>query len=300
MEERNPDSAVSPKAIAAVLTGFLMLSTVSVLVKLQQQGGATIEWIVFIQSSTCLIITTLIASRNKFRDLKTSKGKFHLIRGVSGVLAFACSAVAMSKIPLVNAVLLNNTTPLFIPIISAIFLKIRINKTIWAGILTGFAGVILILKPHEKSLIATGDIYGLASGVFLAIAYVALKILAKTESFVTVIFYYSLISFVISIPFAINNWSNPPLTVWIFGVCAGILFVTYLVLLQFAYKYMEAVKLSPFNFSVIVFTGLYDWLLFHHIPDLLTILGIILVTAGGLIAIMTHEKGNKELRHHWL
>jgi drug/metabolite transporter (DMT)-like permease len=197
----------------------------------------------------------------------------------------------------VNATLLNNATPLFIPIISFLWLKNIIDKKIWWGILTGLTGIILILKPSPSQLIKEGDLFGLAAGVFLAIAYVALKILTKTESFITVLFYYALISVVLSLPFAIYNWSNPPLLIWIYGVLTGVCFVSYLFLLQYAYRFVDPVKLSPFNYSIVVFTGIFDWIIFNNVPGILTIAGIILVSAGGILALKLHESDNKQLKH---
>lgn len=133
MEEKKESDKGTVKAVIATITGFLFLAIVSVLVKLEQTASVTIEWIVFIQYSTCLFIITILAAKNKFKDLKTQKIKIHLIRGVTGVLAFTCAVIAMSKIPLVNAVLLNNTAPIFIPIITWLWLKNKIDKEIWWG-----------------------------------------------------------------------------------------------------------------------------------------------------------------------
>lgn len=297
MPEASSESKNTFIAAIASILGFLFLSLVGVFVKLEESSGATVEWVVFVQYLTSFTITILLASKNKFRDLKTKKFRLHLIRGVTGILSFTCCVIAISKIPLVNASLLNNTTPLFIPVISFLWLKSAIDKKIWWAIFTGLIGIILILRPNPDELIKEGDLYGLAAGVFLAIAYVALKILTKTESFVTVLFYYSLISVVLSLPFAIRNWSNPPLLIWLYGVLTGICFVTYLLLLQFAYKHADAVKISPFNYSIVVFTGIFDWIIFNHVPELLTVLGIILVSAGGILALRLHEKDNVQLKH---
>lgn len=286
-------------AIISAVISFFLLACVSILIKLQEQK-ASIQWIIFIQFSTGLIVMTVIASTNKFRDLKTSKIKYHIIRATMGVFAFAASAVAMTKIPLVNAVLMNNSAPLFIPIITLLWLHEKIDERIWFGIITGFIGIIFILKPNSHNLIKTGDLFGLSSGIFLAIAYVALKILTKTESITSVAFYYSLTGVILSIPFATLNWSTPPLLIWVYGIASGICLIGYMFLLQNAYKFMEAIKLSPFNYLVIVFTGIFDWLIFDQIPDIYSVIGIILVSTGGLIAIMLHEKNNKKLKHHWL
>lgn len=298
-EIQNIENKLSLKAVGSALAGFFFMALVGVFIKLEEKGSATIEWIVFIQYFTCLIVMTLLASKNKFRDLKTNNFKYLIIRSVAGVLAFSCYVISVTKIPLVNATLLNNTAPVFIPLITLFWLKNKIDEKIWWGISIGFIGIIFIIKPSEGMLFRSGDLFGLAAGILLAMAYVALKILTKTESNITIIFYYSLISSILSLPFAISNWSNPPLIIWVYGVLCGVSFILCLYLIQYAYRYADAVKLSPFNYSVIVFSGLFDWIIFDHVPGISSLLGIALVTVGGILAILLHEKDNKELKHHW-
>ncbi|MEO8210515.1 MAG: DMT family transporter [bacterium] len=299
MEEIKSGKNGTIKAIAATLLGFILLATVSVFIKLELSAGASIEWVVFIQYLTGFVIIILISSKNKFHGLKTTKIKFHLIRGITGVLAFSCFTIAVTEIPMVNAALLNNSAPIFIPLITLIWLKTKVDEKIWWGIFVGFIGIILILNPGAGGFLKSGDLIGLAAGIFLAIAYVSLGVLTKTESFVTILFYYSLIAVVFSFPFAISNWSNPPLIIWVYGISSGVFFISYLYLLQFAYRFMPAVKLAPLNFSVVIFTGIFDWIIFGHVPGLISLLGIVLVIAGGILAITLHEKNNKELKHHW-
>ena len=299
MTETNNENSSTLKAVFATLTGFFFLASVSLLVKLEIAAGASTEWVIFIQYLTCLIIITLIASKNKFRDLRTTKVKYHIIRGLSGILAFTFFVMAVSEIPLVNANLLNNTAPLFIPILTMIWLKNKIDKKIWWGILLGFIGIIFILDPTDGNFFEEGDIYGLCAGISLAVTFVTLGILTKTESFITILFYYSLIAFVLSLPFAIANWSNPPLLIWVYAILTGVLFISYLYLLQYAYRFVPVVKLSPLNFSVVIFAGILDYIIYDHIPGITSLIGIIFVITGGIIAIKIHHQNNPDIKHHW-
>lgn len=52
-----------------------------------------------------------------------------------------------------------------------------------------------------------------------------------------------------------------------------------------AYRYAPAEKVGPFIYSVIVFTALIDWIVWHHRPTLFTYLGMVLVIGGGLVAV---------------
>ncbi len=58
--EEDLKPGVNQKAILASVMGIFFLSLVGVFVKLQESAGATIEWIVFVQYSTCLIAITKI------------------------------------------------------------------------------------------------------------------------------------------------------------------------------------------------------------------------------------------------
>lgn len=287
------------KAIVSTLLAFLMLSSVSVLAKLEMQAGASLEWVVFMQFTVSLILVVAIASRRGFGTLRAKNVKFQMVRGIAGTAAFTCYAISFSKIPLVNASLLNNTAPIFIPIVTYLWLRVPIDKNIWWGIIVGFAGILLILDPSAESFLKVGDLYGLASGISLAIAYTALGRLTKSETFVSIIFYYTSICVIALLPFAIINWTFPDPYVYVLAAASGVLYIAYLFTLQYAYKYMPAVKLSPLIFSAVVFTGLLDWIVFGNVPGWTTVSGIVLVIAGGLLAIMIHEKDNEELRHHW-
>lgn len=140
--------------------------------------------------------------------------------------------------------------------------------------LSGFTGIIFILDPSAGDFLKKGDLYGLASGIFLAFSYVVLGVLTKTENFITIIFYYLLTGFIIFLPVALLSFSLPPLIIWIYGISAGILFISYLSVIQYAYRFFAAVKLSPLNFSVVVFTGIFNWLIFGNVPGILSVFRI--------------------------
>lgn len=181
-----------------------------------------------------------------------------------------------------------------------IWLKSKIESKVWVGIAIGFVGIILILKPHEDSFLNTGDLFGLLSGISLALAYVAMKELTKSESFITIMFYYSAIATMCSAPFLLFTKTLPEPMAVLYLVCSGVSFTLCILLLRKAYTYADAVKISPFNYSVIVFAGLFGWLIFGQVPDIFVVVGILLVTIGGIVSIYHHEKKNKELKHHWL
>jgi drug/metabolite transporter (DMT)-like permease len=286
------------KGIISALVGLFFLSLIAVCVKLAGKTGAQLGWIIFMQYTAAFTISLLLSFKDKFRNVKPANYPLEILRGSAGVISFLLFAAAMTEIPMVDASLLQNTAPIFIPIIGLIWLKDVVEKRIWIGIIIGFIGIILIIKP-DGNVFKIGDLIGLASGILLAISYVAMRIITKSDGFKTILFYFSLSAMILSLPLGIIYWSNPPIEGWLYSLAGGVLLVAYLNMQKYSYKHTEASKLSPFNYFVVIYIGLMDWWLFGHIPDTLTIIGIVVVSIGGIIAILKHEEGKKALKHSW-
>lgn len=287
-----------PKGIISALGSFFFLAMVGLCVKLAVSYGGNVWWVVFIQYSTVALIALVFGLRYRFKNLKSGNYKLEILRAVVGMSSFLCFSFTLTRIPLVDASLLQNSAPLFIPLISFLWLKKTIETKIWYGVITGFIGIVFIIKP-DSSVFNVPAIVGLASGLLLAIAYLVMNVLTRYDDFKTILMYYSLTAFLITLPGGIFYSSLGDIHIWMFAVGAGIAFIGYLNLQQFAYKHIEANRLSPFNYSVVIFTGFADWLVFGNSPDLMTITGIILVISGGVFTIYHHEKGKTGLRHSW-
>jgi hypothetical protein len=67
-------------------------------------------------------------------------------------------------------------------------------------------------------------------------------------------------------------------------------------LIIFAYRYAKPGRIAPFNYSVVVFSGLIGWIVWHNRPDALALVGVLLVSAGG---IFTTLKGGPNTRGHF-
>ena len=105
-------------------------------------------------------------------------------------------------ISLVDAILLNNTAPLFVPIVALLITGAKTPRKVWWGIVIGFIGVALVLHPGPQLFQLTSFI-GLASGVLAAIAIVQIWVLSKTSTITQMFFYYFLIGTVASSAFAL-------------------------------------------------------------------------------------------------
>ena len=274
--------------IVLTILGFLCVAIMSAFAKVAS-ASVSAAVLVFFQSAISLLLLLPWVFWTGMTDLKTRRLGLHFVRAITGLLSQYFFFLAVSKISLLDAVLLVNAAPLFIPFVALIWLKTKIEGKLWLGLGIGFLGIVLILQPgagvfHWASLLA------LTAGGFSAIALVAQGRLTATEPASRILFYYFLISSILTAPLAIARWAAPEPSAWRWLLGVGVFMMASQLLLVVAYAHASAAKVSPFNYSVVVFAGLIDWLVWDRVPNLLSAAGVVLVCVGGVIATIHHQQ----------
>ena len=218
------------------------------------------------------------------RGLRTSRPGEHLIRGVAGVATMACFFYAIAHMRLPDAVLLNYSLPLFMPFVEAFWLGEPIPRRIWWPVAVGFAGIVLVLKPGI-GVFQPVALVGVAAAVFAAVAQVGIRQLTRTEPVVVIIFYFGLVSTLLSALPAALSWRTPQGREWWLLIAIGALGSAGQLLLTAAYGHAPAARVGPFVYSSVVFAGLLDWMLWRSVPDALSIVGMIVVAVAGALAL---------------
>jgi drug/metabolite transporter (DMT)-like permease len=288
-----PDKNAKPPenirlGIALTVLGFLCVAIMSAFAKAASAAAAA-GVLVFFQSAISLLLLVPWVLWMGVADLKTGRLGLHFVRAIAGLLSQYFFFLAVRNISLLDAVLLVNAAPLFIPFVALIWLKTKIEGKLWLGLGIGFLGIVLILQPgagvfHWASLLA------LTAGGFSAIALVGQGRLTATEPAARILFYYFLISSVLTAPLAIAGWTTPDPSAWMWLLGVGVFMMASQLLLVMAYAHASAAKVSPFNYSVVVFAGLIDWFVWDRVPNLLSVAGVVLVCVGGIIATIHHHQ----------
>ncbi|AMO56987.1 DMT family transporter [Endozoicomonas montiporae] len=280
----------TPKGVAYAVATAVIASTAAAATKLVA-ADVPVPLIVLVQYSICLVVMLPWLLRNGVCVLKTSRPAAHAMRGLTGWLCFYVYYLALAHIPLVDATLLRNTGPLFVPLALWLWLKVVIPGKSWVPMILGFFGVLLILRPQFAG-INPWHVAGLMSGFFLAFSMVGTRTLSTTEPSSLILFYYFAISFVCSLPIAIANWQPVPLWTLPYLVYVGLsIFITMWLYTQ-AYTWAKATVVAPVNYLGVVFAGLLGWLMWDHVPDTVAMLGMILVVAAGLLSIYLNASSN--------
>lgn len=276
-----PENLVAGAALSSL--SFFCTAVTSALVKATEELTSTAVVLLF-QNLICFVLILPIALRGGLASVKTEKIGLHVLRAVSGTAAWYALFVAITMMPLTNAVLLTFSAPLWMPVITWVLFRERASRATWVGAAVGFVGVLLVLQPHHQQF-NIGAPIALGGAFCLAFAFLSVRWLGATEPTSRILFYYFLLSSVLCTPFAIADWRPFGIRGSLYLVAIALTLMAGQVLIILAYRYASAVKVGPFVYTVIVFTALIDWFLWNHAPTFLVVFGMAMVIGGGLIAI---------------
>ena len=262
-------------------------ATMGLFVKLATEVNT--ETLVFFRSFICFFLLLPLILKNRV-SLKTKKSHLHLLRTIAGLGAFYSLFYAIKKIALVDAMLLFNTAPLFMPLIVLLWFKDKIPVKRLACVLVGFLGVAVVLKS-EFLVFNAGGMMGVLSGFCAAVALVTVRKLSKTESTQLILVFFFFGGIILSFFPMYNSWtsiSSPKM--WLFiGLMGGAAYF-YQYCITLAYTYVHPTKISLTSYLIVVYSGIFDLIIFHKVIDVWTMVGIVLIIGAGIFNVIESRK----------
>ena len=271
-----------PAAAMMVLGAALLFAIMGALVKTVSAQLPSTE-VVFFRNALGLVALLPWLLRGGVAGLRTNNLHLHLWRSLTGVTAMYCFFHALAHLPLAQAVLLNYTAPLFIPLVAAVLLREPFPRAVRWAVLVGFGGIALILKPGVVRL-DLDALIGLAAGIFTAFAFTAMRSMGKIEPTTRIVFYFGVIATLISALPLFWTWVTPAPALWGRLLLIGLLATVAQLLVTRAHAYAPAARIGPFMYSIVVFSALLGWLLWDERMDRWSVLGGVLVTGAAILA----------------
>ena len=267
-------------SIFLMIRASFAFSVMALCVKLSSPGIPSME-IVFVRSilSVALLIYLI---RRRGLSLWGHHRTQLLARGISGFLALSLHFYTIGRLPLGTAVLLNYTAPLFVVILSWFFLKEAVRLDLLAVVFICFGGVYMLLAGQTGGW-TIDAFWGLLSAVFAAVAYITISTIRNRESPLTIIFYFTLVSSLGSLPFLFLEFRTPSALqlLYLLGVGAGAFLGQYW--MTRALLKAPASLVSPFSYLTPLFSFLYGVALWGEKLSASSVLGMVLILGGGCL-----------------
>lgn len=248
--------------------------------------------IVFFRSLFGLFpIVVLLFRTRSVGALKTSRPFAHVSRGMLGLVGISGWFFAIAIIPIADATAINFTGPLFIAALSVPFLGERVGPRLWLAILIGFAGSLLMIQPAGGAALF-GSLLALIGALGYAGSMIVTRTLGRTEASGAIVFYNTLtvtVVYGLALPF---YWTTPGWTDLALFVVMGAVGGTGQWWQTKAFTLAPASIVSPLNYTALIWSTLFGYLIWSDLPGPATIIGAFVVVGSGLYIL--HRETRKD------
>jgi len=264
---------------------FAVLDTVAKNISASMSLMLALWFRYFIQA---LLSTVFFLPKRGMALFKTAHPRFQIARGMLLFVSSMCAFYGLKYLPVGEFTAIVSITPLVVTLVAAMSLAEKVRKLRWALVLIAFAGTMVIVRPGSQHF----D-WVLIFPLVLIVTNSGFQLLTRkmtsTEDPVTmnvVTGWVGTIMGALALPFV---WELPTdWHIWLQLLIMGSFATVGHYLLIIAFSKAPATVLTPYFYIQIGFAMLGGWLMFDHVPDHWTLIGIgIVALCGALGALLT-------------
>ena len=275
----------SPRiAVIWMIIGSLSFGTMNAMVKFSSGLEGVDVWIVIMVRSSVIAFAVAAFAASRGISLKVNNPKTMLLRCSVGLFAMILYFSALARIPIGQAVTLQYTAPLFVALLSGRLIAEKVQPAVLALVITAFVGIVMIVSPN-LSTVEPDALLALGSGFFASIAYILVRELRKTDSAVSVIFWFAAFSVVGTVVQAAPGLFTLDMrTVAALvgvGICAG----GGQVGITMAYHRANAAWISVFSYLTVIVTTFYGFTIFNETLGIADWVGGVLIVGSGIVLV---------------
>lgn len=225
-----------------------------------------------------------------WKSINFPKGKLSwsvlISRSVFGTIGLVFNFYAITHISLADSTIIQKLSPFVILILSYIFFKEKMTKFQMIAIVIAFIGVGFIIKPSGDGFVSMGALAALLGAFCSGIAYTCVRYLGTHNvSGEFIIFFFSTLSTLLLLPYLIFDYKVMTMYQLSMLILAGASATIGQYGVTFAYKYVAAKNISVFDYSQVLFSGIFGFIFFNEFPDLQSLIGYIIVISVGIILV---------------
>jgi S-adenosylmethionine uptake transporter len=229
-----------------------------------------------------------------FRTPMPPRGSWplHGLRSVLLLAALVAWFHSLKLLPLVQAVAVGYTAPIFISLLAMLVLGERPGRWIWVALVLGMLGCAVGLWPElsaQTDASSAARVEGQLAALMSAVCYAGVVVLARhqaqRDALWTILLVQNLLPMaLLAGPMA---WAWPPMALADLGpvLLIGLLATGGLMCITWAFTHVEASRAAPLEYTGLVWAAGLGWLLFGELPTAWSLGSAALIVAGALLLL---------------
>ena len=228
------------------------------------------------------------------RALMRVRWTLHLVRGAVGVATLTSFVYGLRFLPLTTAYTLFFVAPLIITSLSALVLGEKVGAHRWAAILAGFAGVLVALRPTGEGALTWAGLAVLGAAVGYATSVVMVRVLGRTDSTQSMVFWVLVMMTLGSEVLALPDWVDVARGDWLLIAGVGLVGALGQYGLTEAFARAEASVIAPLEYTALAWGLGFDLALWGVLPDRVTWLGAAIIVLAGVYLMRRERRDGAE------
>lgn len=280
------------RGILAMLFAVALFSVMDAQLKLLAGHYGPMQ-VSFLRGATALPFVLLpILLRGRLARLKLVNVRLHLLRGALAVLMLGSFVYAVRESSLATTYSIFMCAPLLVAALSAPLLGERVARAQWAAIAAGLAGVLLMIAPRGGQWVSLGALAAVVAAATYSLAVVSLRLLSRTETPESMVFWFTALLSVGAGLLAIPGWLPLQLDHWPLFVGVGVTGALGQHFITDAFRNAPAAIVAPFEYTALLWGVALDLVVWRVLPGGVTLAGGGIVIGAGLY-LMARERRSR-------
>jgi drug/metabolite transporter (DMT)-like permease len=165
--------------------------------------------------------------------------------------------------------------------LSALLLHEKVNASQWVAVGLGLLGVLIIVRPGG-ALFTPAILLPCAAATCFASYQLLTRALSSTDSPITSNFLTGIINTAVMTALVPFFWETPTFHHGLLMLVLGGFGMLSHMLMTHSFRYAAPAVLAPFSYGQLLFSGMWGYFIFDHVPDHGALIGMAIIAASGL------------------
>jgi drug/metabolite transporter (DMT)-like permease len=263
---------VAAVSIFAVLDGYAKFLVADV-------PAVQLVWARF--AIQAVIMLAMAAATRRWTAFRPSMPGVQAARGTILVTASMIFVSGLGAVPLATATVIGFAGPLFVVVLSILFLGEKVGWRRMTAVAVGFAGTVLVVRPGTGE-VPPEALLILSAAALWSVGFVLTRRLGQRDSVFTTNLWTcgsGALLVTLVVPFFYQPLSAG---LWAQLLLLGAVNLGAQFLMVFGATRADASLLAPFMYSQIIVSVLFGWWVFASVPDLWTWVGAAIIVGSGI------------------
>lgn len=286
MTERKTDNV---RGIWLMIIGSAVLVTNDAVTKYLTEGFPVWQVLALRHIAAVFVILLYAKYVTGWDALKVGHWPSQILRGFTFIGTTVLVTISLSLLPLATFTAIVFSGPFFVAALSVPLLGESVGWRRWAAIGVGFIGVLIIVRPGSQSF-EVALLIPVITAVFSALRDIVTRKISVTEKSLGILFWSTLIVIAASLLAVPWGWNPVDLVHAGWFILCGVLNASAHFLIIEALRYGAAATVSPFRYSALLWSIIFGFLIWGHLPSIWVYAGGVFIIASGVYMIQRESK----------